>query len=155
MGNNSNQFIEKILIPPVIAFICLFMIVIFHINYPQYNIIKYPYNLIGINIALIGFYIMGRANRLYTKNGTTITFKKSTFLIVTGIYRKTRNPLYKGIFLMLLGISVCFRNMLSIVVSFLFIFLMMLIFIPKEETMLEEIYGEEYLDYKKRTRRVF
>jgi protein-S-isoprenylcysteine O-methyltransferase Ste14 len=144
---------RKILIPPVIAAICLVMIVIFYYKFSKFNFIPFPYNLIGLNLTLVGFSIMGKANRLYSKYKTTITFNKSSHLITDGIYKKSRNPLYFGMFLFLLGISVCFRNIFSLLVPFLFILIIKIIYIPIEEMMLVDLFGQQYKDYKKSTRK--
>jgi len=74
-------------------------------------------------------------------------------LVTTGFYRHIRNPSYLGAFLGMMGWYLVFRCGLG--------FLLSLVLIPtaiplirKEEAMLQEEFGDEYADYKKRTWRL-
>ncbi|MDD5571294.1 MAG: isoprenylcysteine carboxylmethyltransferase family protein [Bacteroidales bacterium] len=144
---------KNIIIPPVFVFISLFLIVFFYFMIPEYNLIKFPLNLCGIIIAIIGFAIMGTTSSLFRKHNTTLTYKKSSYLITEGVFAKTRNPMYIGMFLLLLGIGVCFMNLFSILTSFGFILTIHLFCIPVEEKMMHDAFGQDYLDYKNKVRR--
>ena len=144
---------KKILIPPVVVFISLFMIVLFYFLFPGFNRILFPFNLAGILFIWGGIVIMGKSRDLFRKHNTTLGIKPSSALITEGVFSKTRNPMYIGMFLLLLGISVGFGNLLSMGTPFFFIMMMRLIFIPKEEKMMLEVFGDEYLHYKKQVRR--
>jgi protein-S-isoprenylcysteine O-methyltransferase Ste14 len=104
-------------------------------------------------VAFAGFVIMGKSRDLFKKYETTLDFKKSTHLIQEGIFLKTRNPMYMGMFLLLLGLGVCFSNLFSMLTSFLFLIMMQILFIQKEEKLMLESFGERYLDYRKQVRR--
>jgi len=54
-------------------------------------------------------------------------------------------------FLLLLGIAVCFGNIISVCVPFVFILVVRIFFIPLEERIMEETFGEKYIDYKSKT----
>lgn len=144
---------KKLIIPPVFVLISLISEITLYIFLPKLNLITFPYNLSGIVITFLGFIIMGKSRDLFKKHETTLDIKESSSLIKEGIFLKTRNPMYCGMFLLLLGISICFRNLLSIMVPFLFLLSIQMIFIPKEEKMLLEKFGEDYLDYKKKVKR--
>ncbi|NJK97416.1 MAG: isoprenylcysteine carboxylmethyltransferase family protein [Bacteroidales bacterium] len=96
---------------------------------------------------------MGKARDLFGKHQTTLAIAKSSYLITDGVFSKTRNPMYCGMFLLLLGIGICFRNIYSILVSFIFLFIMALFFVPKEEKLMIESFGQNYLDYMKAVKR--
>lgn len=98
---------------------------------------------------------MGKARDLFGKHQTTLTMAKSSFLIKDGVFSKTRNPMYCGMFLLLLGIGICFRNVFSILAPLVFLFIIALFFVPKEEQLLLESFGQEYLDYRKTVKRWF
>lgn len=144
---------KKLLIPPVCVFICLVLISCFYFVLPRYNLIPLPVNLAGILIAFWGFMIMGKARDLFRKHQTTLAIGRSSFLITEGIFSKTRNPMYIGMFLLLFGTGICFRNIFSIFTAIGFILIMRFVFIPEEERLMYESFGPAYMEYKKKVRR--
>ncbi|HBL74981.1 MAG: hypothetical protein A2W90_06580 [Bacteroidetes bacterium GWF2_42_66] len=144
---------KKIFIPPVFVFISIFLIVFFCFLTPDFNWIPFPFNFCGILITFSGFAIIGKTWELFRKNKTTLLIKTSSFFITDGIFSKTRNPMYLGMFLLLFGVAVCFTNLFSIITAFSFLLLMHFVFIPKEEKLMFETFGDEYLDYKKKVRK--
>ena len=144
---------KKFFIPPVFVLISFILIVLFYFLIPKYNWIPFPVNLCGIIIAFFGFSIMGKSRDLFKKHQTTLGIEESPSLITEGIFSKTRNPMYIGMFLLLLGAGVCFMNLFSILTSVGFLLLMQFVFIPKEEKLLFQKFGQDYLDYIKNVRR--
>ena len=128
------------------------MIILFYFVIPELNIIPFPFNLLGLLVAFGGFVIMGKARDLFKKYNTTLDFETSVHLIDEGVFGKSRNPMYTGMFLLLLGIAICFENIISICIPFVFIILVGIYFIPLEEKMMGKTFGKEYLDYKSKTR---
>ncbi len=143
---------KKILIPPFILLILFFLIVLFYFTLPQFNYIPFPFNFFGLILSFIGFTIMGKSKNLFRKYQTTLNFDNAAHLISEGVFSKTRNPMYIGMFLLLLGISFFLMNLISQLIAVFFFFLLNFYFVPKEETMLPEIFGQRYIDYKKNTR---
>jgi protein-S-isoprenylcysteine O-methyltransferase Ste14 len=74
-------------------------------------------------------------------------------LVTTGIYKWSRNPLYTGWFIWLLGISVLGQSGLALLLTGVFIIGIHLYNILLEEPYLERIFGEEFLSYKSKTPR--
>lgn len=140
-------------IPPTYIAFSIILIFICFILLPEYNFIILPYNLTGLLIIYFGIVIMGKSRELFQKNNTTLDIKSSRYLIQEGIFSKTRNPMYLGMFLLLLGLAVCFMNIFSIIVPFLFIIAMNYIFVKKEEKLLFEAFGLIYIDYQKKVRK--
>ena len=144
---------KKLFIPPVLVLFSLILIITFYFLIPNFNLIPYPYNLFGILLILLGFAIIGKTNELFLKHKTTRTINKSSHLLTEGTFSKSRNPMYTGMFLFLIGTGVCFMNLFSMLIPFVFILFIQLVFIPKEEKLMTETFGEAYLDYKKKVRR--
>jgi protein-S-isoprenylcysteine O-methyltransferase Ste14 len=74
-------------------------------------------------------------------------------IIITGIYRYTRNPMYLGLGLIQSAIGIGFVNIWIILLlpaSFLMVYH---IAIKHEEVYLEEKFGKSYLNYKNQVRR--
>lgn len=142
-------------IPPILYVSSLLLIASFYILLEDLNIIPFPFNLTGLVFVFLGFTIMGKAKKLMLKYETTHTFADSTTLVEEGIFSRTRNPIYLGMFLFLLGCAVSFRNAISLLIPFSFVYLMNRIYIPYEEQKLSEKFGEKYKQYKKRVPRWF
>ena len=73
-------------------------------------------------------------------------------LMTGGVYRICRNPMLLGTFLYLAGIALVLLSWQSAVVWVAFVIIMSFQ-VASEETRLERDFGQEYLDYKKRTGR--
>ena len=72
---------------------------------------------------------------------------------MTGPFRFTRNPMYLGITIMLLGIAVAVGSPAMLIAPMGFFAIMSLVFIPYEEGRLREFFPKDYLDYTQRVRR--
>jgi protein-S-isoprenylcysteine O-methyltransferase Ste14 len=69
-------------------------------------------------------------------------------LITTGIYSRTRNPVYLAFMFIIAGIAFLLPGLLTLM--WLVVSIMVLYRLAKlEERDLENVYGKEYLDYKK------
>lgn len=81
--------------------------------------------------------------------------ERSNNLVVRSIYKYTRNPMYLGFLLWLFSLGTLLRSPISILFIVVFIIYMNLFQIMPEENILEEKFGKEYLEYRKRVRRWF
>jgi protein-S-isoprenylcysteine O-methyltransferase Ste14 len=144
---------RKLIIPPVFVLISLILIVTLYFVFPKFNWIPFPANLIGIVVIFIGFVIMGKSRDLFNKHKTTLAIEKSSFLIQEGIFLKTRNPMYVGMFLLLLGLGICFMNLFSILIPLGFILTIHFVFVLKEEKLMFDSFGQVYTDYKSKVKR--
>lgn len=74
-------------------------------------------------------------------------------LVTTGIYKITRNPMYLGLLLVLIGWLIYLGNILSIAALLFFVWYMNRFQIGPEEKVLEQKFGEDYRNFKQKTRR--
>ena len=79
--------------------------------------------------------------------------ESSSSLVISGIYKLSRNPMYLGFLLVLVGWTVFFSNALAFVFVPVFIFYMNRFQIDPEERALAGKFGQEFVDYKSRVRR--
>lgn len=94
------------------------------------------------------------ADSLFKKNRTTVKPQEMpSKLLVSGPFRISRHPMYIGMAAILLGEAVFLGSLIAFVFPLIFVMLMELFFIPKEEENLECAFGREYVDYKRRVRR--
>tara|TARA_R100001509_G_C4867467_1_gene215549 strand:+ start:427 stop:888 length:462 start_codon:yes stop_codon:yes gene_type:complete len=78
---------------------------------------------------------------------------KSTELVTTGIYQRTRNPMYLGFFFLLMSWGVFLGSVFSLWGLALYVAYMNRFQIIPEERILTETFGETYKDYCQKTGR--
>lgn len=74
-------------------------------------------------------------------------------LVTGGVFRFSRNPIYLGMVLLLLGAALMAASWPGLVLVPLFAVLITLRFIRREEAALARAFGEEFTSYTRRTRR--
>jgi protein-S-isoprenylcysteine O-methyltransferase Ste14 len=74
-------------------------------------------------------------------------------LVTDGIYKNTRNPMYVGFLFFLIGWGFILYNIYSMTLCIGFVLYMNRFQIQPEEKALMSIFGEEFVDYKRRVRR--
>ena len=105
-------------------------------------------HLLGFFFFLSGVFIWVHAVLI-----SEITKKiENTELMTTGIYAWVRNPIYTGISFFLMSILFFSKSVFSFILPFIFWIIMTLLVKP-EEKVLERIFGDKYLQYKKRVNR--
>lgn len=103
--------------------------------------------ILGLGIALWGV-------RLFAKVGTNIVpFTESTALVTDGAFAYSRNPMYLGMVLVLLGVALLLDRASPWLVLVPFILVIRLKFIQFEEPLMEQTFGEVYVTYKSNVRR--
>ena len=103
----------------------------------------------GVVIALLGVVSFRRAKT--TVNPLQPAAASS--LVISGIYRRTRNPMYLGLLLVLLGWGALLANALAIVFAAAFIPLMNRLQILPEERFLAARFGPAFTAYQSAVRR--
>lgn len=79
--------------------------------------------------------------------------EKASRLVTNGIYSISRNPMYTGLLLMLVGYGFYLGNGLAFALLPLFMGYMNRYQITPEEKVMEDKFGEEYQKYKSEVRR--
>jgi protein-S-isoprenylcysteine O-methyltransferase Ste14 len=139
------------ILPPTHFFIYLIVSVALHFTLPLLQIINYPFNLIGFLFFVLGAGLNIWADQLFKKELTTIKpSEKPTALIQTGPYKLSRNPMYLGMVLLLIGAGFILGSLTSFIGTVLFAVMMEIVFIPIEEKILQDQFGEEYEVYKEK-----
>lgn len=105
--------------------------------------------VLGGLIVILGWWDFRRAR---TTVDPTRPHKASS-LVVTGVYRLSRNPMYLGFGLLLLGWAAFLDNGYSLLLLPLFVAGLTQLQIKPEEKALRQRFGEEWEDYARRVRR--
>jgi protein-S-isoprenylcysteine O-methyltransferase Ste14 len=144
---------EKTNLPPNYLLIAIIIMAALYFIYPGECIFPNPWYWIGIFPFLVGIIINLIADNTFKKVDTTVKpYEESNILVTTGIFSKSRNPMYLGFVLILLGIAILLGKIMPFLVIPIFILVIHIVFIKREEEMLEEKFKDEWNEYKKKTR---
>lgn len=105
-------------------------------------------------VGLSGFGLMMRAWWLFRIQDTAICPTAKTTVLITGdVYRLTRNPMYLGIVMMLLGVGLYAANISYFIAAAAFFSIINHSFCPYEEAKLRSVFPDEFAEYMKNVRR--
>jgi protein-S-isoprenylcysteine O-methyltransferase Ste14 len=113
-----------------------------------------PWNYSGIVFIAAGVGLVIWGNLQFRRADTPVhPFEQPTALVTSGPFRATRNPMYLGMTLVLLGAAILFGKLIPLVMPFVFASVISKRFIRHEETRMETLFGDAYVDYMRRVRR--
>ncbi|MFL2816426.1 MAG: methyltransferase family protein [Alphaproteobacteria bacterium] len=148
------MFLNTKIPPPVVTILFAIMIFYFSDNFAYVDL---PFKIyISLFFISLGFIVTFSSARNFKKKDTTVNPMKpneTTKLVTDGFFKITRNPMYLGMLLFLLGLSI--YNGLIVGLIFLPLFVGYITYfqiIPEENAMLE-LFGEEFTVYMKKVRR--
>jgi protein-S-isoprenylcysteine O-methyltransferase Ste14 len=107
-------------------------------------------------LAVAGFATAASGVALFTRAHTTIhpdSPQKTSTLVTSGVYRLTRNPMYLGLALLLIGWAVWLTSLLALVGVAVFVLYIYRFQIRPEERVLATKFPAEYPAYQARVRR--
>lgn len=79
--------------------------------------------------------------------------REPTVLLVTGLYRVSRNPSYVALLMSYMGIGIVLDNAWIVLAGIIAIVLVDVCVVRNEERQLEAAFGDDYVVYKSRVRR--
>ena len=79
--------------------------------------------------------------------------KPSTEIVTSGVFQRSRNPIYLGMLLLYTGIAILANSLWILILVLPFAIILQKGVIEPEEAYLEQKFGDEYLRYKARVRR--
>lgn len=142
------------ILPPVYFLGTVAASVGLHFLMPLAVLVPSPIHLAGAVLVVAGLGIALWAAGLFRSAGTPVVpFTQSTALVTGGIYRWTRNPMYLGMVIALVGLAVLLGTLGAFVPIPFFAWQIRRKFVLPEEAFLEGIFGGRYLEYKARVRR--
>ena len=145
----------KKLLPPILFILTAVVMGIVCWGTGSEHNILYPYNLFGLFFLAVGLGMASWGSRLFRRLGTNImTFDEPDVLVTQGLYRFTRNPMYLGFVIAILGIAILYQGaIVAFVLAFLFFIVTDRWYIKFEERAMLSKFGEEYQNYCNNTRR--
>ncbi len=109
---------------------------------------------VGVGLILLGLGLIGRCALIFRRRRANIdTFREPTALIEEGPFRATRNPIYLGFVIALLGAAALFGSLAALAPVAAFWALANWWWIPFEERNMAARFGADYDAYRARVRR--
>ncbi|MBE0682226.1 MAG: isoprenylcysteine carboxylmethyltransferase family protein [Anaerolineales bacterium] len=146
--------INKNIHPPFVALFYIALAMILQRFVPISFYVSPAGRYIGLGMTFLGFILGVGAYLEFRKARTTLDPHGSVKSLVTGgVYRLTRNPIYLGFFLMVVGFPLNYGSWWGIVAAPVFATTLSRLVIEKEEAYLEKKFKEQYTGYRSRVRR--
>jgi protein-S-isoprenylcysteine O-methyltransferase Ste14 len=113
-----------------------------------------PLGLLGLVPFTAGLALALAGSATFSRVGTNIrTFDDPDVLVTDGLYARTRNPMYLGLTLALLGLAVVVGSTTALVGPLGFFAAAQWHYIPFEEERLRAVFGADFDAYARRVRR--
>ncbi len=145
---------KRKIIPPVYLFITLLLMWLMDHFIPVHHYISPPVAYAGIIPVLSGIGIAAVSARMFKRADTGLEpFDEATVLVTSGFFRFTRNPMYIGMFLLLLGVAFLMGSVGALLPIPIFVLIIRNNFVLGEERFMEAAFGQQYRDYKLKVRR--
>ena len=107
----------------------------------------------AVGVAASSYLDLGAMGRFARAGTNVIPFKPTTALVTDGPFRITRNPMYVGMACLYIAIATATGLIWALILLPLVLIVVDRLVIAKEEPYLERLFGEPYLEYKRRVRR--
>ncbi len=113
-----------------------------------------PARWIGGTVVVLALALGVWAVVTMTRAGSNVpTNRPSTTIVERGPYRFTRNPIYSGMFLCVIGLAIAFDTLWLLITLVPFVLVVRYGVVAREEAYLERKFGEVYRGYRSRVRR--
>ncbi len=125
--------------------------VIFDILIPTSYFGNYIFQYVGVTLIVLGSLLIYWAQK--TTNCTKKEELEKGIVIrdfARGPYKYSRNPTHIGLTVMALGFGFTINSVFSVAFVIVAFLITKVVFIKKEEAILEKRYGEDYCNYKKK-----
>jgi protein-S-isoprenylcysteine O-methyltransferase Ste14 len=113
-----------------------------------------PAGWLGAAVFALALALFAWAIVTITRAGSNVpTNRPTTSIVVSGPYRFTRNPIYLGMFLGLIGFAIAFDDLWLLLMLVPFALVIRYGVVAREEAYLERKFGDVYRGYRARVRR--
>ena len=125
-----------------------------HYVIPVMTVVPGSYSDLGLVLMLVGLALMTWVSMLFRGVGTSLqSHGGSPVLVTSGPFRFTRNPMYLGKLIWVVGLAVLLGSLIVFLFPVLFFVFANLVIVPLEERRMEQMLGEQFIEYKRRVRR--
>lgn len=122
--------------------------------FPVRHWIELPASLLGAVPLVAGLALSVAGSQAFDRVGTNIkTFDDPGVLVTEGLFSRTRNPMYLGLMVSLLGVAVLVGSATALLGPIGFLLVANWHYIPFEEQRMRQVFGSSYEQYARRVRR--
>ncbi len=111
-------------------------------------------SIIGILLMIIGAIVLltsrYQLNR-HTYGGVSLSGEVDQKLLIEGMYKLIRHPMYAGGLIMTLGLQLALRSIIMLIIHVSVYLIIFKARMNREEEILQDRFGEDYTKYRKRT----
>lgn len=138
---------------PLVLILAITMLVLDRVL-PLFRVLHPPIAYLGAAPVALGVLIVLISAGLFRRRATTINpFGEPAVVVQDGFYRFSRNPMYLGMLLVLIGVGLWLGNVFALLLAPAFVAIMTRWYIAREEQVLEDRFGDVYRTYCSRVRR--
>lgn len=125
------------------------------LNFANYHLPAFAPWLGGV-LMVISLWLFYRSHADLGQNwSATLEIRQGHELITNGVYRHIRHPMYASIFLFCLAQGLLLENWLAGWYSLFAFSVMYILRTPREERLMHDTFGDQYLIYMQNTGRLF
>lgn len=152
--NETKRSPKKQLIAPILVSICLAIMLLLNWSLPLMQIIHLPFSLIGLFPIVVGLTICLSAQQQFKQVDTNLyPFNDPEKLVTNGLFRHTRNPMYLGLIIFLMGVGIMLGSFSPMIIVATFFLIADRWYISYEEKRLTSVFGKVYENYQAKTPR--
>ena len=125
-----------------------------HFLFPLTQVVSGLWRLSGIILMILGLALADSGAGEFRKAKTGFQLQTGgSSLVTSGSFRYSRNPIYLGMLIWLIGLAVLLGSLITFLFPLLFFVLANFLLIPPEEKKLQQTFGEQFLKYRQHVRR--
>lgn len=110
--------------------------------------------VVGWVVMGLGMAVLAWSERAFASHETSHDHRNvASALITTGPFRFSRNPVYIGLFVLLAGTAMTLNSLWILLLAPLSLVVMQFHVIPKEEACLDQLFPNDYPEYRRSVRR--
>ena len=148
-----KKYLNTKIPPPIVTLLCIGIIYLFE-NQIEYS--EPDLKAVGIIFLILGLIIIFSAVLKFIKTKTTVDPTrphKTSNLVISGIYKITRNPMYLGMLFLIMAYAIYNNNVMGCIIIPIFIFYINKFQIEPEEIEMRKKFGESFENYCKKVNR--
>lgn len=144
----------KPILPPTYLLICLVLMGGLWFLVPGPSVVPNPWSLTGMALVTVGCFLNVIGDAQFKRAKTAMNpFGRPTALVTAGVFNYSRNPMYLGMLLLVLGAAMLLGRATPFLGPVLLFVVLNSQFVAHEERTMAARFGEEYLRYRTRVRR--
>ena len=153
--NLDKPRLELPALPPVIFGVPVLIGALIHVLVWRHGIVGGITGVVvGMILVLIGLWMIYWSWKVMRAHGEHPEPRMPTqTLVMSGPFKRTRNPIYSGFLLIAAGLAIALNAMAMLISVFFGVAALTALVIRREEAYLEHVFGEIYINYSNRTGR--